>query len=87
MSDKYQDFVSGLESPAFNGTAITPSDSIDLSITARAVFVGGGGNLRVMLAGGDTVTLNGVIAGMIYPLRVKRVMSTGTSATNLVGLS
>ncbi len=86
MSDDFKAFQSGLESPAQSAVLVTPSDSQSLPNATRALYVGGAGNLRVTLVSGDTVTLTGVVAGMIYPLRVSRVLATGTTATGLVGL-
>lgn len=86
MADNYKSHQSGLESPAEAGASLTPSDSAMLPNATRAIYVGGGGQLRVTLVSGDTVTLNGVLAGMIYPLRVAQVLATGTTATGLVGL-
>lgn len=71
---------------ANGGFAITPNDSADLSLETNGLFVGGAGNVKVDLYDGSTVTLNGMLAGTIYPLRVKRVYATGTTATNLIGL-
>jgi hypothetical protein len=48
--------------------------------------LGGDGDLTVTMAGGQTVTLSGVVAGTIYPLRCSQVRSTGTTATRLVSL-
>lgn len=86
MSDTFQSFSSGLDSPAGAGSAITPSDGTDLTVATRAIYVGTGGNLRVIMISGEDVTLTNVVAGMIYPLRVRRVMATGTTAAALAGL-
>ena len=86
MSDKFSKYHGGLESPAERAFAITPNDSADLSVFPRAIYVGGAGNVKVTTLGGDTVTLNGAVAGSILPVRVVRVFSTGTTATNLIGL-
>lgn len=67
--------------------AITPSDSADLAKAIRGIYVGVAGNLSVILEDDSAqVTLIGVVAGSIYPLRAKRVLSTSTTATNLIGL-
>lgn len=67
--------------------AITPDDSVDLSVTTRGLWVGGAGNVRVLFdRDSSPVTLVGVTAGSLLPIRVKRVYSTGTTATSLVGL-
>ena len=86
MSDKFSNYHSGLESPAERAFAITGNDSTDLTVTPRAIYVGGAGNVKVTTLGGDTVTFNGAVAGTIIPVRVTRVFSTGTTATNLIGL-
>lgn len=72
--------------PAKQGIAITPSDSTSFSFGyTRGIYVGGAGNLSVEMANG-TVVFYSVNAGTVLPLRVTRVNSTGTTATNLVGL-
>ena len=72
--------------PADKIVAVTPSDSTDLTGT-RALFVGGEGNVAVRMINdpSTTVTLTGVIAGSILPLRVTRVMAA-TTATNITAL-
>jgi hypothetical protein len=74
-----------LQGPASGAFSITPNDSTDLSAQAKALYVGGTGNIKVDMAGGGTVTLNSVPVG-ILPIMVSRVYSTGTTATNLIGL-
>ena len=86
MSDKFSNYHSGLESPAERAFAITGNDSTDLTVFPRAIYVGGAGNVKVTTIGGDTVTFSGALAGTIIPVRVTRVFSTGTTATNLLGL-
>jgi hypothetical protein len=72
--------------PASNAAAVTPNDSTDLTYTSRALFVGGAGNLAVVMAGGQTVTFTGVTAGALLPIRASRVMSTNTTATSIVAV-
>lgn len=72
--------------PATRLTAVTPSDSTDLS-GARAVYVGTAGDLAVRAKGDDSaVTLPNVPAGAIIPVQIDRVMSTGTTASDIVAL-
>lgn len=67
--------------------AITPNDSTDLSYITRGLYVGGAGDIVLRAEDNSSnVTLVAVPAGSVLPIRVKRVLSTGTSATNLVGL-
>lgn len=86
MADPFADRATGLDSPARNAAAVTPNDSTDLTTTARALWVGGAGDVSVITAGGDTVTLEGAAAGGIIPVCVSRVRATGTTATDIVAL-
>lgn len=85
MNDPFKTHVPGLESPAANAAAVTPSDTADLPDVTRAIYVGNGGSLTVETVGGDVVTLQNVQSGMVYPLRLRKVR-TGTTATGLIGL-
>ena len=73
--------------PATNALTVTPSDSADLSVIARGLYIGGAGDVTIIMQG-DTnpVTLSAANAGTILPVRAKRVKSTGTTATNIVEL-
>jgi len=84
-ADPYESYRPGLESPGVHAYAITPSDTTDLSTTCRAIYVGSAGDIVVDMAGGETsVTFSNVTDGGMLPIRVRRVYSTGTTATNLV---
>lgn len=72
--------------PARQFVAITPSNSTDLDALTKAVYVGGAGNLVAVDWAGNTCTFTGVLAGTVLPIRVRRINSTSTTATNLVGL-
>lgn len=86
MADIFEDHTLGLTSPAVSGASVTPSDSLPLSQVTRALYVGTAGDLAVELASGAQVTLAGVGGGAIQPLRVRRILATGTTASNLVAL-
>ena len=87
MQDPFADHSVGLTAPATRAETIVPDDGADLSHTTRALYVGQTGNVRVRTASGDIVTLTNVQGGGLYPIRIDRVFATGTSATNLTGLS
>lgn len=71
--------------PAYRAVAVTPSDST--VVAARALFIGGAGNVAIVAKSGDTaVTLSGVAAGTILPIAAYQVMSTNTTATLIVAL-
>lgn len=70
---------------ARRAVAVTKSDTTVLEPT-RGLWVGGAGNLSVILSGDTSaVTLNGAAAGMVYPLSVIKVMAA-TTATGVVAL-
>ena len=77
---------------ATDAFAITPSNSLNISAdpanTKEYPFclvhvAGTSGTVAVITADGSTVTVYG-IQGYTIPLAVKRVLVTGTSATNLI---
>lgn len=87
MADNYQYSATGINSSAVRAITITPADGSDIANVSRAIWVGGAGNLAVILAGDTSaVTFTGVPAGTLLPLRVKRVMSTNTTATSIVAI-
>ena len=68
---------------------ITPSDTADIvrADQPMAFYVGGAGDAVLVDNNGTVVTLVGLQAGLIYPIKnIKRINATGTTATNLVGL-
>lgn len=76
--------------PYTKGDAVTPSDTVDVAGVGliRAVYVGGAGTLAVRFSRAPTTTVTlTVAAGAILPIRPKRVMATGTTATGVVALS
>lgn len=74
-------FASGM-----NYGAVTPSDSTALDF--NAIWVGVAGDVAVS-SSADTaaVTFTAVGAGSILPVKGKRIMSTNTTATNMVWLN
>jgi hypothetical protein len=86
MTDRFADTFPGLDAPASHGFAITPDDESDLYETTRALYVGGTGDIAVILASGAALVFTNIAGGTILPLRTRRVQATGTSATGIVGL-
>lgn len=72
--------------PAYAAAAVTPSDSTDLTSVARGLYIGGAGAVNVDLPDGSTVLFAAANSGSILPVRVRRVRSTSTTATNIVAL-
>lgn len=86
MGDNFSSAQPGLESPADDGLAVTPSDSVDLATDGRALYVGGTGDVALVTPKGTVLTFVGVPAGTILPVRVRRVNSTNTDATSMIAL-
>ena len=73
--------------PAVHGIAITTSDTTTYSPPLRMIWVGGTGAVAVLLNGDQSaVTLTAVPAGSMLNVSAVKVMSTNTTATNMVGL-
>jgi len=87
MQDAFAGHVAGLTAPATEPEPISPSDGEELGTVTRALYVGQTGNVRLRLLSGATVTLANMQGGMLYPIRVRQVFATGTTAADIVGLS
>lgn len=77
-----------VHSSAKSWAAVTPSDST--LVTCNALYIGTAGNVAIApSAGGAATTFVGLPAGsyLLVDLREGRVMSTNTTATNIVALS
>lgn len=86
INDAFTGYAPSLESPFVDGFDIVPDDSQDLSNLTRGLMVTTAGDVAVVFAGGSTVTLPGLIPGQQYIGRIRRVLSTGTTASGLKGL-
>ncbi len=85
--DNFAQTEAAVQAPATSAFAITPNNSTQLTSVTRAVYVGGAGNLTVLMDNDTSnVTFTGVPAGSILPIRVRLVAATGTTATSIVGL-
>lgn len=85
MTDIFSAYNSGLESPATHLVSVTPDDDNDLPAASRGINVAQTGSLRVTTVGDTTETVH-IAAGVAFPLRVKRVWQSGTTATGIVVL-
>lgn len=72
--------------PAARAFSVTTDDATDIATVTRYVYVGVAGDLKVTTTDGDTVTLVGLAAGVMHPLRVRRIWQNGTTAQSIVGL-
>ena len=76
--------------PVESALAVSPNDSTDLvppsgdpKKATRAIVVTGAGTVAVAMADGTTATVQ-VAAGILMPIAVKRIYSTGTTASGIV---
>lgn len=77
----------GITQPGTKLFAITKHDTNELAYVTRGIWVGGAGNIAILAVDdSDAVTLVGVAAGTLIPIRAKKVMSTNTTATSIVGI-
>lgn len=75
--------MSAVNDPVDHIAEVTPDDDTDLSNVSRYVYVGGAGNIVVVTAAGEEVTLHAIAVGELHPIRAKRIKATGTTATNI----
>lgn len=77
--------IDSLSDPIQGGAAITPADSdFAGNVQYRCLYVGVSGNVRVTTVDGSDLTYANAAVGFL-PVSVKRVWSTGTTATNILG--
>lgn len=86
MPDRFQTSSPSLSGPASHAFAVTPHDSNSLAETTRALYVGAAGSVAVTMASGSNATFAGLAGGSILPVRATKVLATGTTATDIVGL-
>lgn len=72
--------------------AVTPSNTEDIPSVSGGendgccLYIGGAGVVKALTIGGDEVFFHAVPAGTTLQVKVLRVFSTGTTATNIVAL-
>jgi hypothetical protein len=67
-----------------NAVAVTPHDSNNLPQVATKLYVGGTGNIAMVMKSGQVVTLNAVPVGAVINASFKRINATNTTATLMV---
>lgn len=70
--------------PAFGAFAITPHDTNTQN--ARALYIGVSGDVAVVTRGRTTSVVFKAAPVGVLPVQVTKVLSTGTTATDIVGL-
>jgi hypothetical protein len=52
----------------------------------RSIYIGGAGNLSVLMAGGQTTLFSALPVGTILPVSCLRINATNTTATLIVAM-
>ncbi|TMV86888.1 hypothetical protein FGG78_19355 [Thioclava sp. BHET1] len=84
--DSFKDFPVTPTAPFQDAAAVTPDDDGDLPVLPRALYLGTGGDLAVVTAGGQSVTFSALPDGSLLPLRARRIAATGTTAGAILAL-
>jgi hypothetical protein len=69
---------------AGTAVAITPDNNVK-TLNLVGLYVGGTGDVAIETPAGDQVTFKAAPVGCILPVLARAVLSTGTTATNIVG--
>lgn len=86
MANEFSGRAASMTGPATRVAPVIPDDAADLpGGLCRSLYVGAGGALRIMTADGDEATLASS-AFQYHPIRVRRVLATGTTASGIVAL-
>lgn len=85
--------------PAYHAAVLTKSDTADCPFYSTGLYIGGTGDVAVVMAGDHipgmtaaqasavAVKFSAVPVGVFLPLRIGRLMSTGTTATLITAVS
>ena len=88
LTDANRDRATDMTSPASRVISITPHATNEIPEVVRALRFDVGGTVRfIPVANLDSEPVNyTVVAGEILPVRVRRVLVTGTTASGITGL-
>ena len=84
--DRYQALSQSLDGPAIGGFAVTPDDNQDLQEVTRGLYIGASGTVRGQCHDGTELEFENLSSGTLLPVRFRRILAAGTSATSLIGL-
>lgn len=85
VADRYTETYHLLGS-AVGAFAVVPSDLTQFAQPSRALYIGGDGDLTVTFINDTVATFAAVPAGSLLPFRVKKVLSSGTTASLIVAV-
>jgi hypothetical protein len=73
-------------------SVVTKSNTVDIpnpgngQVEGCVLYIGTGGILRVLTAGGDDITFTNIPNGTFLPVQVIRVFASDTTALNIIAL-
>lgn len=68
--------------------SIVPNDETDLAVATIALYVGFSGDVNIICSGDTSaVAFFNVPGGSFLPVKTKRVLASGTTASGIVGLT
>lgn len=84
--DSYAGFIRSAGSIGGNSTAVAPSDTVDFTSYPKDIWVTAAGNivflpLKAADDGAHLITVTAAPVGFVFPVRARRVMSSGTTAS------
>lgn len=87
MTDKFQGYPDQPHHPARNFLDIDAekSDTVNLTHVPKGIVASTGGTMKMTGANDVAVTVT-LVANVVYPYAPKRVWSTGTGASGIIGL-
>jgi hypothetical protein len=87
-NDIFSSTADSLIAPARLAFELVPSDTDDLALATKAIYIGSGGDIVLRAIGSETdVTLRNVVSGSVLAIRAQAIRSNGTTASSLVGLA
>lgn len=87
-NDPFISSADSLIAPARTAFSIAPADGTELEGATKAIYVGSGGDITLRAVGSSSdVTFRNVASGSVLAVRVRAIRSTGTSASDLIGLA
>lgn len=85
--DQFQHNSDAVSNPARSALAVTADDLVPFPALPKALFIGTGGDVRLLAADDDMpVIFANLPSGAILPVRAKQVFQSGTSAAQIVAL-
>lgn len=86
-NDFFAGTANSLTSPAEDCFPIEPSDVAALPQATKAIYIGQGGDVRLLaVRSAQPVTFANLAPGSMLDVRASRIMMTGTTAADLIGL-